>query len=213
MKRNRILNWAFSTIGVAILTFLIVLLALGPIFNGLIVILSLPLDSLDFQNELKLISSLVLIEILFLGIKECLNHHYPEGHKPSKAMIIVGWCCVGIFCLSLLADITALFSGKMPIASIRDFSGIDVILPGVFFSWWYYFTKCGPTYILPKWKRYLKAFLFILLTLVILNNSFTPAVVSWICVIVVYCLMLILIAMQTDYISPVEQQITEEIDL
>lgn len=231
MKQHNTKEWAFATLGVTASTTLIVLCFLI-LFAGTFSSIA----NIEFIT--KTIASIVLVEILYLGIKNMLQHEDAENRKTSIAKKIIGWAIIVIaiifFILSAISNIWR-FVYFMDVAkqystdalyymyykpsidseieySLSLLSGVQIIFPGLMLVWGYYIKKSGPLYS-PKWKRWVKVVLYILVTLIILVNIATPSIAAWISVVIVYILMMIIVAMKTEYVDPSKQQIIEDINL
>lgn len=227
MRKHNTIKWTFMTIGFALLTLLLLLMAFPYLHKYL---------DMGESTMYKFLCSIVLIEILFLGIKNSLNHKRPKANKVSIVKKTIGWIVilltlVGIYLSvnSLVLDYNAAndyanqfenhgsyyydmaFDSYMePI--LQQITGVQIIIPGLLLAWGYYLLKCGPLYS-PKWKRWVKFSLYILITLIIAGNIITTSEVAWICMVIVFILMMIVVSMKTEYVDPSVQQIIEDIDL
>ena len=91
-------------------------------------------------------------------------------------------------------------------------SGVRITFPELLMVWGYFTKKNGPLYS-SKWIRWVKVFLYILITLIIVINMITITVVAWICAAVVFILRMIIVAIKAEHVDPDKRQIVEDINL
>ena len=179
--------------------------------------------------------SIILVLILFLGIRNSLEHKRPKDYKTPISKKIFGWfvltLSIALFISTLLTSIP---ETKYALDMVKQYdpngfqyhniidyylepplamlSGPQIIFPGLLLVWGYYVLKSGPLYS-PKWKRVVKTILYILVTFIISFSIINHIDFAIICMLIVYVIMIIIVAMKSEYINPAMRHITEDIEL
>ena len=218
-KIKNIISWVFITLGIVLGTFWLVSTVIKAFEAGLSF-------GFDYEFEFKCALSCCLIAVYIMGIRGCLNHQKPIDNKiNTKIKKIIGWVLVILSIIGIVLSIISLI-GNFQMAQSNGnymsnegynslflgFAGRDIIFSGLIFVWGYYLIKCGPMYS-PIWKRILKVVLYSVATLVLLGYASTISFTGWYELLIVFLVMLILVALTTDYLKEPEIQITEDVEL